>query len=170
MLNRGRCFKLGWRASDWVHLDWGQTCRITVNHSDISFKIPHKQWNWCGRSTGHTHPHSFTENLGGRIETSPQMKSNQVWLYEKLCFACRTLENTVVLAIECVSLQKWHPRVLLPKCVIMAAAEVRIRLMCVRCYLSSRSSSSSRRERDRTRASDQHNERDLVCQLGQLLL
>lgn len=56
----------------------------------------------------------------------------------------------------------------LPKCAIMVEAEViNSRLMCVRCYLSS---SSSRKERARTRVSDQHNERDMACQLGQLLL
>ena len=58
----------------------------------------------------------------------------------------------------------------LPKCVIMAAAGViNSRLMCVRWYLSS-SSSSSRGERSRTRVTGQHNERDMACQLGQLLL
>ena len=55
-----------------------------------------------------------------------------------------------------------------PKCVIMAAAEViNRRLMCVRCYLSS---SSSRGERARTRVTGQHNERDIACQPGQMLL
>lgn len=55
----------------------------------------------------------------------------------------------------------------LPKCAIMAAAEViNSRLMCVRCYLSS----SSRGARAETRVTGQHNERDMACQLGQLLL
>lgn len=54
----------------------------------------------------------------------------------------------------------------LPKCVIMAATEViNSGLMRVRCYLSSSSG-----ERARTRVTGQHNERDMACQVRQLLL
>lgn len=56
-----------------------------------------------------------------------------------------------------------------PECLIMAAAEViNSGLMCVRCYLSSSSSSSGKGTR--IRVTDQHNERSMACQLGQLLL
>jgi len=70
---------------------------------------------------------------------------------------------------ECMSLQKYCPGDLC-KYLIMAVTEIiKSRLMCVRCYLSS-SSSSSRGKRARTRVSGQHNERYMACQLGQLLL
>lgn len=183
-----------WRSWDGICFVWAQTCRINVNHGGIPFEITCKQWNWCGRSVGHTHPHSLRVTSESESRTSwtqhevPPHKNdkgeetglwdteelpvkwNQVWFYKKQYFACRTLEKTgwfwIYNACHC---KNDTLGMFLPKCVIMAAAEVRVRLMCVRCYLSS-SSSSSRRERARTRVRGQHNERDIACQLGQLLL